>query len=97
MGSSRDGWTDAETGTVVFDAGDAESTSEEILLALRDRFDLPADAPPLCRCIDPDALDDLFVRDREGLPRTEGQLSFRYAGYRIDVRSSGVVRIQRPH
>lgn len=50
----------------------------------------PMALDPLTRCVDPDAL-DRFVRTAD-----EGaSMQFRYAAYRVTVRSNGEVAVQR--
>lgn len=53
----------------------------------RDIFDLP----PLGEAIDPDALNELFT-SRSG--PAVGEVSFRYAGYDVVVRGTGVVQVR---
>lgn len=50
---------------------------------------------PLYGAIDPDALDDLFHPTARGVDRTAERISFVYEGCDVEVRSSGVVTVQR--
>jgi hypothetical protein len=84
-----------ETGTfrAEFDAG--KQTASEALLASvanvtgRDLLELP----PLYDVVDPEALDTLFSRPRDGEARTDRRLDIEYAECLITVRSRGVVLV----
>jgi len=48
----------------------------------------PLELPPLCDEVDPDALDALCRQ------MSEGQVSFRYAGYSVTVDGDGFVDVE---
>lgn len=53
----------------------------------------PTDLPVLYETIDPGALDALF-RPSGTSQRSIGQVSFRYAGYRVSVDADGTITIE---
>lgn len=75
--------TDAPSFTVVERIAELEGTTPGEL------------SPPLYSAIDPEALDSLFAPTARS-SRTEGQLSFTYCGYEVDVRSTGEVSVADP-
>jgi hypothetical protein len=71
---------------------DAEaSVSERVVWAVADQSTTdPLELPPLFETIDPDSLDNLVRM------MTDGQVSFRYAGYEITVDSGGSLKVEEP-
>ncbi len=54
----------------------------------------PLSLPPLGNVLDTDALDALFDTRSEGTPRTGGQLSFVYNGYRVTVENGEYLALE---
>ncbi|SIR04562.1 hypothetical protein SAMN05421858_1231 [Haladaptatus litoreus] len=48
----------------------------------------------LYRCIDPDALEDLFRPLQDGTPRTSGEVTFALAGHYVTASSDGTIEIE---
>ena len=49
---------------------------------------------PLYERIDPDALDELFARRPDGVPPEDVELSWRYEGHEVTIRSDGMLSVQ---
>ncbi|GAA0258991.1 hypothetical protein GCM10009000_089870 [Halobacterium noricense] len=54
----------------------------------------PDDLNTLYTVINPEALDELFAPKADGTPRTNGSVSFQYAGYQVTVSSEGTVELE---
>ena len=75
---------------------DEERRHDSIRLAVVDAVaestdTAPTELPPLADAIDPDAMEMLFESAAE--PATDGELTFRYAGCEVVVRSGGFVSV----
>ena len=53
----------------------------------------PDELDPLYTAVDPDALDSLFAPTASGGHRADVEVTFRYHGYEVAVRSYGVIEI----
>ncbi len=54
----------------------------------------PPEYESLHSAVDPEALDELFVSTAGGTPRSEGEVSFRFSGYRVTVDHRGSVALE---
>ncbi|SIR67061.1 hypothetical protein SAMN05421858_3253 [Haladaptatus litoreus] len=70
------------------------SLSTRVLTAVADAEQCtPADLETLYNVINPEALDELFASKANGTPRTNGSVSFQYAGYQVTVSNEGAVKL----
>ncbi|WP_433632005.1 HalOD1 output domain-containing protein [Halomicrococcus sp. NG-SE-24] len=70
----------------------SESLTDQVIAAVADAADCSQrELPPLSEAINPDALDCLFAPTYSGETRTDGRVTFEYAGYEVDIHSSGDV------
>lgn len=74
------------------------SLSAVIVEAVADREDCsPTEIEPLYDAINPDALNALFFFDSaQSSSRINGEISFEYCGYLINVTSDGRISIDEP-
>lgn len=74
-----------------------EAPSTKVIEEVADRegVDPTALETPLYDCIDPDALDAVFQRGRNGPGAASGRVEFEYHGYRVVVEPSGRVQVER--
>jgi hypothetical protein len=78
-------------------SGDSSSfprgVTTSVVLAVADAAGIdPIDLPPIYDIVDPDALDGLF--GAAGGRRLDGEVSFRYYGYLVTVRSDGGLTVE---
>lgn len=72
----------------------AEPPSEAVVRAVAAiSGDEPFELTPLYEVVDPDALDALFLPTHDGPTEREGEVAFNYCGYRVEIRSYGVIEI----
>jgi hypothetical protein len=70
------------------------SLTERVVTAITDAADSsPDDLEPLYAIVDPDALDRLFAPTTQGDTRSDGQVTFSYAGYHVTVTSDGMIEL----
>lgn len=70
------------------------SLSAAIVEAVADREDCnPTEIEPLYDAINPDALNALFFDSAQSSSRINGEISFEYCGYLINVTSDGRITI----
>lgn len=75
-------------------AGDSRSLTEAVIEAVAEAKDVEETAfEPLYEVIDPDALEGLFERRRDGTPRTRGRLVFTLAGCEVVVHADEAVEV----
>lgn len=84
-----------ETYRTVHDWSTDRSLSTTVVLAVGRVLgtDL-AGLPPLNELVDPDGLDRLFTPDHPDHGRTEGRLTFPYAGLRVTIDADGTITLQ---
>ncbi|MDG5758491.1 hypothetical protein QA600_03960 [Natronococcus sp. A-GB1] len=76
-------------------AGD--SASEAVLDAVGTAADVdPLELEPLYAVIDPDAIDSLCAHARRTAGNRTHSLRFSYAGFDVDVRTDGRIRVSDP-
>jgi len=67
--------------------------SQAIVETIAENEDVdPLALDPLYEVIDPDALDSLFAETNRS-PRSDGKITFEYAGHTVVVNSDGTVRL----
>lgn len=54
----------------------------------------PPEYEPLHAVVDPRALDALFAKRTDGVPRPGGTVSFAYCGYEVTVEQDGTVSLE---
>lgn len=65
---------------------DAQKVSTAVIRAIADTSAIaPTELPPIYEAIDPDALERLFQRQMNGVPRRGGTVEFDYAGYSVRI------------
>ena len=72
-------------------ATDGETSRAVVAAVAEAAGTAPTALPSLTDVVDPDALDALFSGDR-----TDGEVSFRYAGYRVTVTADRRVTVVDP-
>lgn len=83
--------------TVTTTQEEPRSIASSVIDAVADADDVdPLDLPPLYGSIDPDALESIFAT--ASAARTEREVRFTYAGYRVtidDATGDAAVRVER--
>lgn len=84
---------DSDTGTyrVDFDPTERRPSTVVVLAVAAVTETDPLDQAGLHELIDPECLDGLFTPPRDGTPRTDGHVTFSFAGYEVTVDSAGEV------
>ena len=76
-------------------AASPQPPSTRVLIAVADAKECtPDDLEPLYNVINPEALDELFAPQADGTTRSQGSVSFQYAGYQVTVSSEGDVSLE---
>ena len=76
-------------------AASLHSLSTRVLTTVADANECtPDDLDTLYNVINPEALDELFAPRADGTTRSQGSVSFQYAGYWVTVSSDGVVELE---
>jgi Halobacterial output domain 1 len=69
--------------------------TERVVAAIADANNTSVnDLPPLYEVVNPDALDNLFARTSAGNIRSDGHVTFMYAGYEVTVTHNEVIDIE---
>lgn len=72
----------------------SRSLAEKVVTAVADAANTsPNELPPLYEVIEPDALNRLFAPTYTGNSRSEGRITFLYAGYRVVINSSSIEEV----
>ncbi|WP_227357339.1 HalOD1 output domain-containing protein [Haladaptatus salinisoli] len=70
------------------------SLTERVVTAVTDAADTsPDELGPLYAVVDPEALDRLFAPTTQGDTRTDGHVTFAYAGYQVTVTSDCMIEL----
>ena len=93
--AAADGVSNRTAYQTVHDMAADESLSVSVVEAVAsakgvDPLDL---REPLYETVDPDALDRLFALDSFGSPRTDGTVTMWLGGCRVEVESTGLIRV----
>lgn len=71
--------------------------TEQVVAAVTDASNSSvSDLPPLYEVVNPEALDNLFAQTSAGNIRSDGHVTFAYAGYHVTVTNDGVIDIEPP-
>lgn len=83
-----------ETYRTVHDWSENRSLSTTVVHAVERVLGTPgAELPPLYEHVDPDGLDSIFASVQSDHVRTEGRITFPYAGLRVMIQADGTITL----